>query len=340
MSLTVGQLAKLTGLTVRALHHYDAIGLLVPSRRPESDYRLYAQADVIRLYRILTLQRLGLSLAEIGAALTRAGTSVQQLVEQQLAELDEKIAQSARLRSQLSRLHEHLKHGAEPAMSEVLTALELIATYEGRCSADELTRLLAHTNEATDEWPPLIKDVRAAMDRGVLPDSEEAQSLAGRWMRLVMLKVSGDPQLAKKLKQAFYQDPKVQARVHAESGIDVKMIDYLLDVAMRGHVGLWAKHLSARDVQRLRMQGAWLHEWLEVVAAMRSEMERGAGAETVTCKALLERWDVLLDDFAGEDADLRTKVQDALKCDPELQERWSAAPDLQEFVERVREAAR
>jgi hypothetical protein len=57
MSFTVGQLAKLTGLTVRALHHYHAIGLLEPSQRSDSGYRLYTQADIVRLYRIQALQR-------------------------------------------------------------------------------------------------------------------------------------------------------------------------------------------------------------------------------------------------------------------------------------------
>ena len=46
MSFTVGQLARLTGLTVRALHHYHAIGLLEPSQRSDSGYRLYTQAAV------------------------------------------------------------------------------------------------------------------------------------------------------------------------------------------------------------------------------------------------------------------------------------------------------
>jgi MerR family transcriptional regulator, thiopeptide resistance regulator len=45
----VGELAKRTGVSVRALHHYDEIGLLSPSLRSASGYRLYTEADVIRL---------------------------------------------------------------------------------------------------------------------------------------------------------------------------------------------------------------------------------------------------------------------------------------------------
>ena len=47
--LTIGALAKRTGLTVRTLHHYDQIGLLSPSGRTDGGYRLYSDADILRL---------------------------------------------------------------------------------------------------------------------------------------------------------------------------------------------------------------------------------------------------------------------------------------------------
>ncbi|QJW83354.1 MerR family transcriptional regulator [Ramlibacter terrae] len=56
MHLKVGELARSTGLTVRTLHHYDEIGLLKPSGRSESGYRLYAEADVARLHAIRALR--------------------------------------------------------------------------------------------------------------------------------------------------------------------------------------------------------------------------------------------------------------------------------------------
>src|SRR3569832_242757 len=65
MDYTVGQLAKQCGLSVRTLHHYESIGLLIPSRRSESGYRLYTSDDVQRLYRILAYRRQGASLKEI-----------------------------------------------------------------------------------------------------------------------------------------------------------------------------------------------------------------------------------------------------------------------------------
>ncbi|MCB9882600.1 MAG: MerR family transcriptional regulator [Planctomycetes bacterium] len=61
----VKQLAALTGVTVRTLHHYDAIGLLVPSDRTASGHRLYREEDVLRLHEILVLRAMGLPLEEI-----------------------------------------------------------------------------------------------------------------------------------------------------------------------------------------------------------------------------------------------------------------------------------
>jgi hypothetical protein len=50
MALKIGELARRTGLTVRTLHHYDAIGLLKPSARSDAGYRLYGRNDVARLH--------------------------------------------------------------------------------------------------------------------------------------------------------------------------------------------------------------------------------------------------------------------------------------------------
>ncbi|HEY2765788.1 MAG TPA: MerR family transcriptional regulator [Pseudonocardiaceae bacterium] len=71
----VGELAERTGLTVRALHHYHEIGLLVPSLRTHAGHRCYAEADVQRLHRILALRGFGFSLAEIGQVLDGGGTA-------------------------------------------------------------------------------------------------------------------------------------------------------------------------------------------------------------------------------------------------------------------------
>ncbi|GAB21533.1 putative MerR family transcriptional regulator [Gordonia polyisoprenivorans NBRC 16320 = JCM 10675] len=65
----VGELARETGPTVRTLHHDEAVGLLEPSARTDSGHRLYGPTEIERLYRVATLRRLRLSLAQIRTAL-------------------------------------------------------------------------------------------------------------------------------------------------------------------------------------------------------------------------------------------------------------------------------
>jgi MerR family transcriptional regulator, thiopeptide resistance regulator len=70
---TVSEVAELTGVTVRALHHYDELGLLCPSERSEAGYRLYSYDDLARLREILIWRRLGFSLNEIRSLLDDPG---------------------------------------------------------------------------------------------------------------------------------------------------------------------------------------------------------------------------------------------------------------------------
>lgn len=67
--LAVGQVADLAGTTVRTLHHFDEIRLLVPSERSPAGYRLYTDADVTRLQHVIVYRRLGFALEEIALLL-------------------------------------------------------------------------------------------------------------------------------------------------------------------------------------------------------------------------------------------------------------------------------
>lgn len=65
MGLTVGEIAELAAVSVRTLHHYDEIGLLTPSVRTESGYRLYDDGDLAALQQVLFFKELGFALADI-----------------------------------------------------------------------------------------------------------------------------------------------------------------------------------------------------------------------------------------------------------------------------------
>ncbi|MGY1844665.1 MerR family transcriptional regulator [Modestobacter sp. SYSU DS0875] len=69
MSWTVGELARLAGVTVRTLHHYDRIGLVRPSERTSAGYRSYDARDLDRLQQVLLYRELGFPLDEVATLL-------------------------------------------------------------------------------------------------------------------------------------------------------------------------------------------------------------------------------------------------------------------------------
>ena len=79
---TVGRLAEMTGVTVRTLHHYDEIGLLVPSHRSPAGYREYSAADLDRLQQIVVYRRLEFGLDEIADLLDSESSPVGHLKRQ------------------------------------------------------------------------------------------------------------------------------------------------------------------------------------------------------------------------------------------------------------------
>jgi DNA-binding transcriptional MerR regulator len=340
MSFTVGQLAKLTGLTVRALHHYHAIGLLEPSQRSEAGYRLYAPADIVRLYRIQALQRLNLSLDEIATVLAKEGAPLPELIGQQLDELDERIEQAAALRARLKQLHDVLTRGDEPVAGDWLAAVELITQYDKYCSSDELRRLLANSNADRDQWRSLLSELRAAMARDVPVQSDHVQALADGWMRLMLSRVGGDIGLAVKMKLAYHAQPELQARMQAQSGLDEATMDYLTRALRYGNLAAWARHLDPAALDCLNMPDDRMREWLRVAAGMRAAMAAGESVDAVTVQTLVGEWESLLDEFSGGDPVIKDRMQQALLADMALQRRWALDASLLEFVQRARNVAR
>jgi len=229
--LKVGELARRTGLTVRTLHHYDAIGLLPPSRRTEAGYRLYDRGDVERLTRILLLRRLGLSLDEIRSSLDDPGLSLARTVKIQIGRLREEIEGSTRLLRRLEALSAHTRDAQGVPAEDLMETLEMITMYEKHFTPEQLRQIeergrevgAARIAEVEQEWPKLIAEVRSAMEHGVEPTSQEAQALAARWMGLVEEFTGGDVGIARSVSNVFRDEPKTRER----SGIEPAMMEWI-----------------------------------------------------------------------------------------------------------------
>ena len=88
---SVKEIAKQTGVSVRTLHHYDAIGLLKPTKVTEAGYRLYDDETLEHLYLILVYRELGLSLKEIRSVLHDTEHDRNRMLEHQIHLMQEKV---------------------------------------------------------------------------------------------------------------------------------------------------------------------------------------------------------------------------------------------------------
>lgn len=194
-ALRVGELAKRAGLTVRTLHHYEAMGLLTPSGRTEAGYRLYSAADVARLGQIVSLRSLGLALDEIRACLTRPDFSLVQAIALHRARVREQIVQLQSLAQTLDGVARLLaSHGSgEAATDGLLKLMEVTHMVEKHYTPEQLDFLKQRAEQLGPErireveaaWPRLMAEVQAAMDAGTDPADPSVQALARRWNTLV-----------------------------------------------------------------------------------------------------------------------------------------------------------
>ena len=120
----VGELAAASGLTVRTLHHYEQIRLLVPAERTEAGHRLYGDADIERLYRINLLRQLGLSLADIGKALDDPAWNLKAALGAHVHELGRRLDQERRLHGRLAHVLATLDSAHSELTDDLLTILE------------------------------------------------------------------------------------------------------------------------------------------------------------------------------------------------------------------------
>src|SRR5689334_1447455 len=105
---TVGAVAARTGVSVRTLHHYDAINLLRPSGRTETDYRLYSDDDIRRLEQIVLLRGVGMMLDDIAQVLSGDSARLLDALELRASALREQLADGERLLGRVNHMVERL----------------------------------------------------------------------------------------------------------------------------------------------------------------------------------------------------------------------------------------
>lgn len=113
MRYTVGQVSTFAGISIRALHHYDQIGLLNPSGHTQAGYRTYTDADVAALQQVMLYRELGFSLAEIRRIMQSPDFDRRKALVAQRKMLFEKIARLNAVIGLVDKTLECMKKGKQ-----------------------------------------------------------------------------------------------------------------------------------------------------------------------------------------------------------------------------------
>ena len=126
----VGELAKQTGLSVRTLHYYDQIGLLVPSRNKGNGHRLYTGTDIVKLQQIVALKHLGFALDEIKEFLQSTGYSPGRVISMHIGQLREHIKSQQNLCRRLEKIADSLQSQKEVTAEQFIEIIEAVKSSE------------------------------------------------------------------------------------------------------------------------------------------------------------------------------------------------------------------
>jgi MerR family transcriptional regulator, thiopeptide resistance regulator len=190
----VGEVATLTRVSVRTLHHYDRIGLLRPALHSAGGYRMYAESELLRLQQILTLRYLGFPLKRIGELLDRDDFNLVASLRVQRQALHDRIAELERISTAIGELVDQRLASGEWSWQLVVEASQAVAagltrgeemmeayyTPEQMKQFEEARRATPQEEIAAIEqgWTALLAEVRASYDLD--PASTEAQALGAR----------------------------------------------------------------------------------------------------------------------------------------------------------------
>lgn len=231
----VGELAEATGLSVRALHHYDELGLLAPSERSFAGYRLYGESDVRRLYRIVALRRLGLRLEEIGNVLDGNKLDLAETVSRQLEAVERQLDELRQLRGRLAAIHEALDREDEPSIDQLTTTMEAMTMHEKYYTPDQLERLKRRGDElgqdaimnAEREWAEIFAALRDEMHAGTDPIDPTLDPYRQRARELLHAFTGGDADIADSMRRMWdNEDPEKVSR----GNVDRELADYAKQV--------------------------------------------------------------------------------------------------------------
>ena len=197
IAMTVGEVSMLLGISVRALHHWDETGLVHPSRRSAAGYRLYCEADIMRIQQVLVYRQTGMNLADIKTVLDEPETDAMTHLRRQRELVQGQVSHLQQMLNSIDMVMEIHQSGARISVAEMSeiwgTDWDPVYVEEAQARwgdtedwAESYRRKARMTRadweRAHEETVALETALAEAMRSGVEPGSPEANALA-RWHR-------------------------------------------------------------------------------------------------------------------------------------------------------------
>jgi DNA-binding transcriptional MerR regulator len=230
--LKIGEVARRSGLTVRALRHYENLGLLRVGRGATSRHRTYGLADVERVQKIVAMRQLGFSLAEIAQVFRRA-TPLVEVVAMRLRAAREQQASAQRVCRTLESFLSRLRQGIEPSIDELLHLTGVMTMNEKYFTAEQSSQLKSRAaklgpdavKENERQWKKLITEVKALHQGGASAGSAQMQALAAKSEELIQFITGGDSGIRSALSSFYRGEPDSISQ--ALGGVDRAVFQFL-----------------------------------------------------------------------------------------------------------------
>jgi DNA-binding transcriptional MerR regulator len=226
VAYTVRQLARMAGVSVRTLHHYDSIALLEAGSRTAAGYRLYGEPELLRLQQILFYRELDMPLEKIGSALDRPGFDPVAALEGHRRLLAEKAERIARLIQTVDRTIGRLKGEnmlSDQELYEGFSQEEIDAikkeslerwgeTEAFKQSQGRVARMTKEQwKEVRAEGEAVDGDAAEALARGSAPDSPQVESIMERKFRHLCHFYEPSLEMFEGLGRMYVEDPRFRA---------------------------------------------------------------------------------------------------------------------------------
>lgn len=326
-NLTVGEVARRSGLTVRTLHHYDAIGLVRPSHRSAAGYRLYTARDIERLHAVQSLKQLGLGLEAIEATLAGRGVPPRDLLERQVREAERAVREAHALRENLLLLRDTIGRG-DATTDHLLEGMRLLTVYRQHLPGHSVRQLLARWRRARPRWQPIAAALASCRTEGMPAEAPEVQRLAQRWMNVAMDVFGG--RMDTVLQWARMHGEAPNTAVHA--GLDPTLLGYL-EEAIGARIAALRRHLTAEDLARL--DGTLGLAWEQLAADGQALLDARTPSDTETARAFRQRYRELLARTVGHDDALAEKMRRAYVAEPILAHGHYLTSELRAYLESI-----